>query len=137
MKSKKHILFIFACLIAFFSTLGRLSTFGFFYPIGLFSVLVFGIFHVRFLIDFFKNFEVLELSQKIIAWISILVYPLIFLFQFDLEEFKDAFYVYEFLTGKQNSDFEYNAFYIAIGSGIIYLINYVVWQVKLVITATR
>lgn len=131
MKNEKLIILIFAISLGLFSNLARLYTFGFFYLIGILSILVFAIIHIKFLIEIFKYFELLTLSQKLIAWIGVLLYPMIFLFQFDLEEFKDAFYVYEYLTGKQTSDFEYYAFYIAIVSGIIYLINFKVWREKL------
>lgn len=131
MKNEKHIILIFAISLGLFSNLARLFTFGFFYLIGILSILVFAIIHIKFLIEIFKYFELLTLYQKLIAWIGVLLYPMIFLFQFDLEEFKDAFYVYEYLTGKQTSDFEYYAFYIAIVSGIMYLINFKVWREKL------
>jgi len=110
------------------STIARLATVGFFYPIGLLTVVVFGLLHIRFLKSVFVNFEKLERKQKKFVWTGILIYPLIFLFQFDLEEFKDAFYVYEFLTGHHKSQFEYYAFYIAIFAAVIYGINTVLWN---------
>lgn len=131
MKNKKFIILIFGILFGLLSNLARLCTFGFFYPIGIFSILLFGIIHIIFLREIYKYFNVLKLSYKIIAWIGILTYPIIFIFQFDLEEYKDAFYVYEYLTGKQNIEFEYYAFYIAIISGIIYIINFIIWKLKI------
>jgi hypothetical protein len=131
MKNKKFILLIFGILIGLLSNLARLSTFGFFYPIGILSTLIFGIIHIIFLQEIYKYFDILKLSYKIIAWIGVLTYPIIFLFQFDLEEYRDSFYVYEYLTGEQTTDFEYYAFYIAIISGIIYIVNFIIWKLKI------
>ena len=131
MKNEKLVILIFGSLIGLLSNLARLSTFGFFYPIGLFTTLLFGIIHIIFLREVYKYFDILKLSYKMIAWIGVLTYPLIFIFQFDLEEFKDAFYVYEYITGEQTSAFEYYAFYIAILAGLVYLINFIFWRVKL------
>jgi hypothetical protein len=131
MKNEKLIILIIGILIGLLSNIARLSTFGFFYTIGIFSTLFFGIIHIIFLREIYKYFDSLKLSYKIIAWMGILIYPIIFLFQFDVEEYKDAFYVYEFLTGKQTVDFEYYAFYIAIISGIIYIMNFIIWKLKI------
>ncbi|MFD1314269.1 hypothetical protein [Namhaeicola litoreus] len=131
MKNEKSIMLTFAISIGLLSNLARLSTFGFFYLIGLLSTLFFGIIHVIFLRQVHKNYDRLELPSKIIAWIGILIYPLIFLFQFDLEEYKDAFYVYEHLTGEQTTDFEHVAYYIAILSGVLYILNFIRWKYKL------
>lgn len=131
MKYEKETMLTFGISIGLFSNFARLGTFGFFYPIGLISVLLFATFHVIFLNELAKYFKVLSSSQKLIAYLGILTYPLIFIFQFDLEEFKDAFYVYEHITGEQSSDFEYHAFYIAILAGLVYMINYIIWRRKL------
>lgn len=131
MKYEKFIILIFGILIGLLSNLARLSTFGFFYPIGIFSTLLFGIIHIIFLGEVYKYFDILKLSYKIIAWIGVLTYPIIFLFQFDLEEYKDAFYIYEYLTGEQTNDFEYYAFYIAIIFAIIYIVNFIIWKLKI------
>ena len=130
MRSYKSLLISLGTVLAVMSIFARLYTFGFFYLIGLITVLLFGILHLFFLKDLYQYFDRSKSAHQIIAWIGVLVLPLIFLFQFDLEEFKDSFYVYEFITGEQQSNFEYYAFYIAILSGLIYLINFTFWKVK-------
>lgn len=131
MKNQKFIILIFGILIGLLSNVARLSTFGFFYTIGVFSILFFGIIHIIFLREVYKYFDILKLSSKILAWVGVLTYPLIFLFQFDLEEYKDTFYVYEYLIGDQTTDFEYYAFYIAVIAGIIYIMNFILWKLKI------
>ena len=131
MKNEKFIMLVFGILLGLLSTIARLSTFGFFYPIGLLSTLLFGIIHIIFLREVYTYFDLLKSSYKIIAWIGVFTYPMIFLFQFDLEEYKDTFYVYEYLTGEQTIAFEYYAFYIAVISGIIYVVNFIIWKLKI------
>jgi hypothetical protein len=129
--NEKALSLSFAILIGLLSVVLRLSTFGFFYLIGMLSVLIFGILHLLFLINFNRYFQFLKLWQKIMAWISFLSFPMIFLFQFDLEEYRDAFYVYEHLIGEQKNNFEYYAFYIAVIFGIIYILNFIIWNLKI------
>lgn len=131
MKNKKLILLFIGILSGLLSNLARLGTFGFFYPIGIASILFFGIMQLVFLKDIYSCFDQLKLSSRIGAWIGVLTYPLIFLFQFDLEEYKDTFYVYEHLTGEQTTDFEYYAYYIAIISALIYVLNFIIWKMKI------
>lgn len=128
---KKSITLAIGILLGLLSNLARLGTFGFLYPLGVISILIFGIIHIIFLVEFYVYFDTLRSSDKIIAWIGVLAYPLIFLFQFDIEEYSPTFYVYEHLIGERTSDFEYYAFYIAIISGIIYLVNFIIWRVKI------
>ena len=116
--------------LAALSIFARLSTFGFFYLIGLVSVVLFGILHLIFLKDLYQYFDPSKTAHQLIAWTGVLIFPFIFLFQFDLEEYKDSFYVYEFITGQQKTNFEYYAFYIAIISGLIYLFNFTFWKVR-------
>lgn len=130
MRSERSLLIILGIIPAVMSIFGRLSTFGFFYIIGVTSVLLFGILHLIFLKDLYLYFDPSNIAHRLIAWIGVLTLPLIFLFQFDLEEYKDSFYVYEFITGEQQSNFEFYAFYIAIISGFIYLINFIFWKAK-------
>ena len=129
MKEKSTIIVVFGTVLAALSIFARLSTFGFFYLIGLSSSLLFGILHLIFLNDLLKYYDRQKSVSRFLAWSGVIVFPLVFLFQFDLEEYKDSFYVYEFLTGEQQSDFEFYAFYIAIAAGLIYLINFALWKV--------
>lgn len=131
MKSGKNTILTIGIVLGLIGTLARLSVAGWLYLFGIISALVFGIIHFIFLYQLSNNFEKLQSSDKKIAWIGILTYPLIFLFQFDFGDTAGTFYVYEYLTGERTSDFEHFAFYIAIVSGIIYLVNFIIWRVKI------
>ncbi|PKP08446.1 MAG: hypothetical protein CVU08_15120 [Bacteroidetes bacterium HGW-Bacteroidetes-3] len=131
MKNEKSIILAIGILLGLLANIARLGTFGFFYPIGIISTLIFGFMHIIFLTELYNFFDKLKSSGKIIAWIGVFTYPLIFIFQFDLEEFSDTFYVYEHLTGERTPDFEYCAFWIAIVSGIIYITNFIIWRLKI------
>jgi len=131
MKNNKNIILILGILLALLSNFARLGTFGFFYLFGLLSILIFGSIHIVFLVQLSKYFEKLNFQDKINVWIGILTYPLIFLFQFDIEEYVGATYTYEFFTGRFSSNFQYYAYYIAIGGLIIYLTNYIIWHFKI------
>lgn len=131
MKNEKTLIVTIGIILGVLSPLARLCTFGFFYLIGLLSAVLFGIIHIIFLIELSQFYNKEKLLIKILAWIGVLAYPFIFLFQFDLEEFKDSFYVYEFLTGTHQSNFENYAFYIAIFFACIYFINFIIFNVKI------
>jgi len=131
MKNEKNTILTIGIVLGLISTLARLSLAGWLFLFGIISALIFGIIHLLFLYQLSNHFDKLKSSDKKIAWIGILTYPLIFLFQFDFGDSAGTFYVYEYLTGERTSDFEHFAFYIAIVSSIIYLINFIVWRLKL------
>jgi hypothetical protein len=131
MKNEKNTILTIGIVLGLISTLARLSVAGWLFLIGIVSTLIFGIIHISFLSQLSNHFDKLKPSDKKIAWIGILTYPLIFLFQFDFGDSAGSFYVYEYLTGERTSDFEHFAFYIAVVSGIIYLINFIIWRVKI------
>lgn len=131
MKNEKSILLTIGIGLAGISTLARLSVMGWLALFGIISILIFGTIHLFFLNQVSNNFDKLKPSDKKIAWIGVLTYPLIFLFQFDFGDGAGTFYVYEYLTGDKNSNFENYAFYIAIFAAIIFLINFIIWRLKL------
>ncbi|MFD2823950.1 hypothetical protein ACFS5M_09730 [Lacinutrix iliipiscaria] len=131
MKNEKNIILTIGIALGLISTLARLSIAGWLFLFGIVSTLIFGIIHLLFLYQLSNHFDNLKPSDKKLAWIGILAYPLIFLFQFDFGDSAGSFYVYEYLTGERTSDFEHFAFYIAVVSGIIYLINFIIWRVKI------
>ena len=131
MKNEKSIILTIGITLGLLSTLARLSLVGWMALFGAISAMFFGIIHIIFLNQLSSNFDKLKPSNKKIAWIGVLTYPFIFLFQFDFGDSAGTFYVYEYLTGEQNSNFEYYAFYIAIFAGIIFLINFIIWRLKL------
>jgi hypothetical protein len=131
MKNEKNTILTIGIVLGLISTLARLSVAGWLFLIGIVSTLIFGIIHISFLSQLSNHYDKLKPSDKKIAWIGILTYPLIFLFQFDFGDSAGSFYVYEYLTGERTSDFEHFAFYIAVVSGIIYLINFIIWRVKI------
>ncbi|MFD0976029.1 hypothetical protein [Salinimicrobium gaetbulicola] len=130
MRSEKSLLIFLGTVPAGLSIFARLSTFGFFYLIGMITALFFGILHLIFLNDLQRYFNPSRSTHRLMAWVGVLSFPLIFLFQFDLEEYKDSFYVYEFITGAHKSNFEFYAFYIAIFSALVYLVNLIFWKIK-------
>lgn len=131
MKNEKNIILTIGIALGLISTLARLSIAGWLFLFGIVSALIFGIVHLLFLYQLSNHFDNLKPSDKKFAWIGILAYPLIFLFQFDFGDSAGSFYVYEYLTGERTSDFEDFAFYIAVVSAIIYLANFIIWRVKI------
>lgn len=110
----------------FFAVFARLVTMGFLYPIGLLSGAFFGLLHVRYILFVFRNFTYFQCRAKVQVWFGIFLFPLIFLFQFELEDRKPTFYVYEHLMGQSSSAFEYFAFYVAIGAAALYILNFLI-----------
>jgi len=130
MKNEKSIMLTIGIGIGLLSTFARLSIMGWLFLFGIISAVIFGIIHCIFLYQLNNRFDNLNSFGKKIGWIGILIYPLIFLFQFDFGDSAGNFYTYEYITGENDSDFEFYAFYIAIVSAIIYLTNFVLWRVK-------
>ncbi len=98
--------------------------------IGLITVFIFGVLHIDFMTGIREQYEDLNSRGRKIAWTGVLLYPLIFLFQFDFGDTAGNFYVYEILTGDKDSIFENYAYYLAIIAAFIYLINYFLWKIK-------
>jgi hypothetical protein len=131
MKYEKKVLMIVGIIIGLISTLARLSIMGWLFLFGLISAGIFGIIHLLFLAQISKYFSQLGNIEKRIAWIGILTYPLIFLFQFDFGDSAGSFYVYEYLTGDRNSTFDNYAFYLAFVAAITYIAIFVIWRIKI------
>ncbi len=131
MKNEKKVLMIVGIAIGLISTLARLSIMGWLFLFGLISAGIFGIIHLFFLAQISKYFGQLGNIEKRIAWIGILTYPLIFLFQFDFGDSAGNFYVYEYLTGDRNSTFDNYAFYLAFVAALTYIIIFVIWRIKI------
>lgn len=130
MRSEKTIILTIGIVIGALVTFARLSLMGWLFLFGIISAVIFGTIHFIFLYQLDNRFENLNAAGKKIAWIGIITYPMIFLFQFDFGDSAGTFYTYEYLTGENDSNFELYAFYIAIVSAIIYLINFVLWLIK-------
>ena len=131
MKHKKLILLYIGITLALLAIIARILTFGFLYPLGLASIVVFGPVHTIFLYLFSKYFDQLNKLGKRIGLVGIFIFPLIFLFQFDIEEFVGSSYVYEIYTGEFKTNFAYYAYYISIIAAVIYSANFIVWVIKI------
>jgi len=131
MKESSSTIITIGILTGFISVLARFSVAGWLFMLGLISIIVFGILHIIFLLQINKHYDGLTKSLKKMAWVGILTFPLIFVFQFDFGDSAGNFYVYEYLTGENNWNFEYYAYYIALVSGLAYVINFVVWRIKI------
>ncbi len=131
MKESKSQILITGIVIGIISVLGRFSLTGWLFLFGLISIVFFGILHIIFLFQISRKYTRLTKTLKKIAWTGTITFSLIFLFQFDFGDSAGNFYVYEYITGNQDSDFEKYAFFIAIAAGIVYLGNFIIWQIKL------
>lgn len=125
MIKEKFILLTLGIILGLLSVFGRLILFGYIFFIGAFIIIVFSVLHLTFLIKLHLYYNKEKPFHQKIAWLGVLSFPMIFLFQFDLHETIGRVYVFEFLTGKLESNFESYAFYIAIAFALIYLINFV------------
>jgi hypothetical protein len=131
MKHKKLILLYIGITIALLAIIARLLTFGFMYPLGLASIVIFAPIHTIFLYLFYKYSDQLNKYGKIIGLVGAFIFPLIYLFQFDIEEFVGSSYVYEIYTGEFKTNFDYYAYYISILAAVIYVVNFILWVLKL------
>lgn len=129
--NRKALILTFGILSGLLSVFGRFYLIGWLWIYGQISISLFGIIHVFFLIQVGKYFNRLTKPLRRVAWIGVLLFPPIFIFQFDFSDYPGNFYVYEYLTGTNDWAFERYAYYIALVSALAYLVNFVVWRVKL------
>ena len=133
MSKEKNSILIFGFLIGGLSVLGRFLMSGWLFLFGMISILIFGIMQLILMLDVYKYYGDLLKTDKIVAWTAVLIFPLIFLFQFDFGDQAGNFYVYEFITGKSESESEFKeiAWVIAIVSAIIYVITFIKWRIHI------
>lgn len=103
---------------------------GWLYPFGLFSAFLFGILHSIFISQILKRYPNLTKSLRLLCWIGLICFPLIFIFQFDFGDNSGSFFDYEYLTGDSDSEFEIYGFWIAILAAIVYITNLILWIKK-------
>lgn len=121
MNNRNKSIIILGNILGFCGPLARLSVLGWFALFGIFSVILFGTLHLILMNRIVARYEQMDQKTKIAAWASVLLYPIIFLFQFDFGDGPGTFYVYEIITGNFNSSFENYAIYIALAAGLLYL----------------
>ena len=130
MLKERKLILILGVLLAIISIVLRFITSGWLFMFGILSIIIFGIMHLVFLLDILKYYDKLLKSDKIIAWTGVLVFPIIFLFQFDFGDQPGNFYIYEYFTGNQTSPFKKYAFLIAIIAAFIYIINFIKYKLN-------
>ncbi len=130
MKSDKSAILTIGIIIGVLCTLGRLIVVGWLFLFGLISIAIFGIIHIFFLKQISKYYDQIPSGDKKLAWIGVLIYPFIFLFQFDFGDSAGSTYVYELLLGEDYSSFGSYAFLIVPFAAILYLIIVIIWDFR-------
>jgi len=131
LKNEKIIILIIGIILGLLSVIARLSVLGWLFMLGLITTGVFGLIHLFFLGKINNLFNRLNKKEKQMAWLGVIIFPLIFLFQFDFDDTPGSFYIYEYLTGEGDSGFKQYGFYLAIVAAIIYIANLIIWLRKI------
>ncbi len=124
----KDLLLTIGILVAVVPTVIRFVSSGWLLIFGMISVIVFSVLHISLLVDINKYYDKLYNSDRLSAWIAVIIYPLIFLFQFDSGNQIGNIYMFEFITGYFRSSFEMYGFLIAIAAGLTYAMIFVRWR---------
>ena len=129
-KNEKTAILTIGIILGVLPIIARLSISGWLFMLGLISAGVFGLIHLFFLGRINNLFNRLNKEEKQMAWLGIIIFPLIFLFQFDFDDTPGSFYIYEYLTGEGDSGFKQYGFYVAIVAALIYITNLIIWLRK-------
>ena len=101
--------------------LARLSMMGWMAFWGLASIGMFGSAQlVLLLAGINANFNQSDTRTRLMMWTTVLLFPIVFLFQFDFGDSSDTYYVYDNFFSINNSWIEYNGIFLSILAGILY-----------------
>jgi hypothetical protein len=101
-----------------------MSVKGWLFPIGLLSVLILCVFLAKYLVRILNHYDSLSSKEIKTSILTVLLFPLIFLFQFEVSDQPDNYYIIEYYIGKINLRIKDIFFVIAIVTLILYLKNY-------------
>jgi hypothetical protein len=102
---------------------------------GMTSIIIFGFLHFSFMQWMNQHFDDFDKRDKISAYVGVVSFLLIFLFQFDFGDQPGTFYVYEFFSGESELEFKHHAYIIAIFGALVYLMNY--FRMRIMIKAYK
>jgi hypothetical protein len=130
MKTQQKVIFIALIILGLIPAFARLSIQGWLTLLGLYSFIFFGVLHIVNLLLIQANYAKLTTRQKKVPWISIIAFPLIFLFQFDFGDNAGNLFVYElFIRDFQSTEYDNFLFSIAVVAAILYFINFIIWLI--------
>lgn len=126
-KKEKTVFLVFVIFGAICAIL-RLTFMGWLALLGIISFFFFGIIHITLILTIVKNKSQLSNKLKRIGWTLLILFPLIFLFQFDFGDNAGNFFVYEVFIGDlKSTKYDEQIFLITFIAAFLYLLGCIVW----------